>query len=278
MQEQILTYLDNRPPEPEPDRQGRVAIVASIGSGDESIAAWLKFHALAGVRDFHLYDDGAPAAAVEQAHRLAEKEGLKLTIMPWNLVVKTDYIKKNARTKLSSLLLAYCHAIGCYGSRCRWFAFIGTSDLMLPKKHATLAEPLQALQAYSNVSLPRREFAVFDKQGVQIEATQLADAPRKSKQAYRCLVDPCKVWRLREDRCNTTDMGRRTANDQGAVSWHCGPLSYRSRWSAFRSSASIQLNHYALAGHASETADASAIEFLKRHGFGSAEEFKASCP
>lgn len=270
--------MDNKPPEPAPDRQGRVAIVASIGPGDETLTGWLKFHFLAGIRDFHLYDNGAPSSAVSQARKLAEQAELHLTIMPWRLVVKTDYIKKNTRTELSSLLLAYCHAIGCYGSKCRWFAFIDTSDLIIPKRHATLSEPLRALDSYSNISLPRQEFAAFRTQAIQIDATHRADIPRKSRQAYRCLVDPCKVWRLREDRFNTTDMRRRTVNDQGKTSWHSGPLSYRRPWSNFRSNSNIQLNHYVLAGHAADVVDASAIDFIQRHNFRSAEEFKASCP
>ena len=261
---------------PSDSRQERIAIVASIGPTDAFIASWLKFHALAGIRDFYLYDNGAPAAALQQASSLAQQEGWLLDVFPWNFIASTDSIKKDTLMQIDGLLLAYCHAIANHGSNYRWFAFIDSNDLVVPKQQATLAPVLQCLSAFSNISLPRVEYPLVDAKS-PLEATSKLPAAAPTDTIYRCLVDPCKVVRLYHGSFITSDMKKKTANDRGRVSSPSGLFSYRRSWSRFFSTAHIQLNHYSQAQAPGTQEDSCALDFLKRHGYSSVQEFTASC-
>ena len=272
----VFGSLDNEPPPPSDSRQDRIALVSSIGPADAFIAGWLKFHALAGIRDFYLYDNGAPDAALQQATDLAQKEGWQLNIFPWNFIASTDSIKKDTLMQIDGLLLAYCHAIANHGSNYRWFAFIDSSDLIVPKQQATLAPTLQSLAAFSNISLPRVEYPLADAKS-PLEATSKLPAAAPAATTYRCLVDPCKVIRLYHGSFITSDMKKKTANDQGRVSSHSGLFSYRRRWSRFYSTEHIQLNHYSQAQAPGAQENNCVLDFLKRHGYSSVQEFIASC-
>ena len=272
---QVFSSLDSKPPHPSANRHDRIAIVARVGPADASLSIWLKFHSLAGISDFYLYDNGAPEDALGQASSLAQKEKWQLTVFPWRFQASTDRIKKGTLSQLDNLLMAQCHAIANYGSGYRWFAFIDTSDLIVPKQQPTLASVLQSLSSVSNISLPRLEFPLaFDK--TALTTTNRLPAAKPSHLVYRCLVDPCKVRRLHHGRFVTTDMGKRTANDQGLISSHGGPFGYRRSWSSFFSTKHIQLNHYRQAEAAGSEEDSCALDFLKRHGYSSAQEFTAS--
>ena len=273
---QVFGSLDNEPPSPAADRQDRIAIVACIGPADTSLATWLKFHSLAGIRDFYLYDNGAPENALDQASALAQQEKWQLTVFPWRFLASTDRIKKNTLIQLDNLLMAQCHAIANHGSNYRWFAFIDTSDIIVPKQQPTLASTLQSLSSVSNISLPRLEFPLATPD-TALSATNRLPAAKPSHLVYRCLVDPCKVRRLYHGRFITTDMGKRTANDQGRTSSHSGLFGYRRNWSRFFSTKHIQLNHYSQAETAGSETDSCALDFLKRHGYSSVQEFTASC-
>ena len=272
----VFGFLNNEPPLPSDSRQDRIALVSSIGPADTFVASWLKFHALAGIRDFYLYDNGAPDAALQQAISLAQQEGWQLDIFPWNFIASTDSIKKDTLMQIDGLLLAYCHAIANQGSNYRWFAFIDSSDLIIPKQQETLAPVLQGLAAFSNISLPRIETPLADAKS-PLEATSKLPAASPTATTYRCLVDPCKVIRLYHGSFITSDMKKKTANDQGRVSSHSGLFSYRRGWSRFYSTAHIQLNHYSQAQSPGTQEDSCALDFLKRHGYSSAQEFTASC-
>ena len=272
----VFGFLDNEPPPPSDSRQDRIALVSSIGPADTFIAGWLKFHALAGIRDFYLYDNGASDEALQQANNLAQKEGWQLDIFPWHFIASTDSIKKGTLIQLDGLLLAYCHAIANHGSNYRWFAFIDTSDLIVPKQQATLTPILQGLTPFSNISLPRVEHPLVDAKS-PLEATNKLTAAAASATTYRCLVDPCKVIRLYHGSFITSDMKKKTANDQGRISSHSGLFSYRRRWSRFFSTKHIQLNHYSQAQTPGSQEDSCALDFLKRHGYSSVQEFTTSC-
>ena len=272
----VFGSLDNEPPQPSDSRQERIALVSSIGPADTFIAGWLKFHALAGISHFYLYDNGASDAALQQATSLAQKEGWQLNIFPWNFIASTDSIKKDTLMQIDGLLLAYCHAIANHGSNYRWFAFIDTSDLIVPKQQDTLAPVLQGLAAFSNISLPRVEYPLADAKS-PLEATSKLPAAAPTATTYRCLVDPCKVVRLYHGSFITSDMKKKTANDQGRVSRHSGLFSYRRSWSRFYSTIHIQLNHYSQAQAPGTQEDSCALDFLKRHGYSSVQEFIASC-
>ena len=272
----VFGYLNNEPPPPSDSRQDRIALISSIGPSDNFIAGWLKFHALAGIIHFYLYDNGAPDTALQQATDLAQKEGWQLNIFPWNFIASTDSIKKGTLMQIDGLLLAYCHAIANHGSNYRWFAFIDTSDLIVPKQQATLAPVLQGLATFSNISLPRVEYPLADAQS-PLAATHKLPAAAPTATTYRCLVDPCKVIRLYHGSFITSDMKKKTANDQGRVSSPSGLFSYRRGWSRFYSTEHIQLNHYSQAQAPGAQEDSCALDFLKRHGYSSVQEFTASC-
>ena len=272
----VFGSLDNEPPLPSDSRQDRIALVSSIGPADTFIAGWLKFQALAGIHDFYLYDNGAPDAALQQATSLAQKERWQLNIFPWNFIASTDSIKKGTLMQIDGLLLAYCHAIANHGSNYRWFAFIDSSDLIVPKQQATLAPVLQGLAAFSNISLPRVEYPLVDAKS-PLEATSKLPAAAPAATTYSCLVDPCKVVRLYHGSFITSDMKKKTANDQGRVSSPSGLFSYRRSWSRFFSTKNIQLNHYSQAPTPGTQEDGCALDFLKRHGYSSVQEFTASC-
>ena len=274
----VFGYLNNEPPPPSDTRQDRIALVSSIGPADAFIASWLKFHALAGIRDFYLYDNGAPDAALQQAVSLAQKEGWKLDIFPWNFIASTDSIKKDTLMQIDGLLLAYCHAIANHGNNYRWFAFIDSSDLIVPKQQDTLAPILQGLATFSNISLPRVDYPSTNADAKSpLEATHKLPAAAPDAITYRCLVDPCKVIRLYHGSFITSDMKKKTANDQGRVGRNSGLFSYRRGWSRFYSTEHIQLNHYSQAQAPGSQEDGCALDFLKRHGYSSVQEFIASC-
>lgn len=272
----VFGFLNNEPPLPSDSRQDRIALVSSIGPADAFIAGWLKFHALTGIRDFYLYDNGATDAILQQASNLAQQEGWQLTIFPWNFIASTDSIREDTLMQIDGLLLAYCHAIANHGSNYRWFAFIDSSDLIIPKQQATLGPVLQGLAAFSNISLPRIEYPLADAYS-PLEATNKLPDAAPTTTIYRCLVDPCKVVRLYHGSFITSDMKKKTANDQGRVSRSSGPFSYRRRWSRFFSTEHIQLNHYSQVQTPGGQEDSCALDFLKRHGYSSVQEFTTSC-
>ena len=271
-------FLNNEPPLPSDSRQDRIALVSSIGPADAFIAIWLKFHALTGIRDFYLYDNGATDAILQQASNLAQQEGWQLTIFPWNFIASTDSIKEGTLMQIDGLLLAYCHAIANHGSKYRWFAFIDTSDLIVPKQQTTLTPILQSLAAFSNISLPRVAYPPPRANAKSpLEVTHSLPTAPPAARIYRCLVDPCKVVRLYHESFITSDMKKKTANDQGRISSHSGLFSYRHRWSRFFSTEHIQLNHYSKDQTPGAQEDSCALDFLKRHGYSSVQEFTTSC-
>ena len=273
---QVFSSLDSKPPHPSANRNDRIAIVACVGPADASLPIWLKFHSLAGVSDFYLYDNGAPEDALEQASALAQKETWRLAVFPWRFLANTDRIKKDTLVQLDNLLMAQCHAIANHGSDYRWFVFIDTSDLIVPKQQPTLTSVLQSLSSVSNISLPRLEFPLAVGK-TALTTTNRLPAAKPSHLVYRCLVDPCKVRRLHHGRFDTTDMGKRTANDQGRISSHNGPFGHRRNWTRFFSTKHIQLNHYSQAEAAGSEVDSCALDFLKLHGYSCVQEFTDSC-
>ena len=274
----VFGYLNNEPPPPSGGRQNQIALVSSIGPADTFIAGWLKFHALTGIRDFYLYDSGASDAVLQQATSLAQREGWQLNVFPWNFIASTDSIKKGTLMQIDGLLLAYCHAIANHGSNYRWFAFIDSNDLIVPKKEKTIAPVLQGLAAFSNISLPRVEYPSPNADAKSpLEATNRLPATVPSSTIYRCLVDPCKVVRLYRGKFITSDMKNKTANDQGRVGRHSWLFRHHRGWSRFFSTEHIQLNHYSQAQTPGTQQDSCALDFLKRHGYSSVQKFTASC-
>lgn len=225
------------PPVPEQGRAG-LALVAIVKDEGPYIQDWLRFHAVAGVRDFYIYDNGASDDTVAQATSVP---GLNVQIVPWRL--QGQFRKPDMA--FSRQVLAYGHAIENFGGAHRWMGFIDIDEYLVPKTEPTLIAALAALEGHTNVSLP---WTMFGPDGHAVMpadmATPFAYTTRAKTRAapllnFKAILDPCDVTELRVHRSATRTAGWTSVNDCGK------PAHYKARSGAgFLSDVNIQLNHY----------------------------------
>ncbi len=234
-----ITTLAFDPPAPLPGRSG-IAIVLIVRNEERHIAEWARFHALAGVRHFHVYDNGSTDDTIP-AIRDALPPGL-LTVMPWNQKLRDE--RRGA--ELHNQALAYAHATRNFGGAYRWMSYIDVDEFLVPKQASSLTEALSRLDHCAQISLPWHMFGrsghkVAPAGGVLTNYTQRNPDPMsdlKGLRNFKMIVDPCHVTAMKVHQI-WTDGSSATCNDRGKT--FAGSAREKS---AFYSADHIQLNHY----------------------------------
>ncbi|MEI4471804.1 glycosyltransferase family 92 protein [Frigidibacter sp. MR17.24] len=233
-----ITRLGLTPPRPAPDRHG-LAVVLIVRDEQTHIAEWARFHALAGVRAFHVYDNGCTDGTI--AALQAAVPGMA-TVIPW------DQKLADARTgaEIHNQVLAYAHAVRNFGARYRWMSFIDVDEFLVPVRDESLPAALAALEAHANISLPWHMFGrnghdAMPGGGVLANYTRRNPDPMsdaKGLRNFKMIVDPCRVTAMKVHSIET-DGSADTVNDRGTRT------SARGREAqSFYSADRIQLNHY----------------------------------
>lgn len=280
--------------------RGGLAIVAIMKNEADHIADWVRFHALAGVRDFYIYDDGS----TDDSRALAQSVGgTNVTLIPWKLSASLSA----PTVGFSRQVLAYCHAIENFGGAYRWMGFIDIDEYIIPKSADAILDVLSGLEAHTNISLPWTMFGPNGHSDKPDLPAPFAYTTRAKDRAgpllnFKCIIDPTDVVEARVHRFRTRKMGRTSSNDSGTVA------HYKARSKdTFLSDKALQLNHYYTRSRAEldlklskgavsdspldrrgrkiqeklviieDTAieDRSALTFLARHGIDTPEAFRA---
>ncbi|MGO4910631.1 glycosyltransferase family 92 protein [Pseudorhodobacter sp. W20_MBD10_FR17] len=234
--------IDIKPPTAQADRTG-LALVTIVRDEAPYIGDWLRFHALAGVTDFFIYDNQSSDQTIEIAKSFAS---LNITIIPWAL----DTSSHKPKMVLPRQILAYCHAISNFGGAFRWMGFIDIDEYLVPKNDNTILESLTKLEHFTNISLPWVMFGHGGHDTMPTSPVPFCYTERASHQTgkllnFKCIVDPCDVTQVSTHKFETKTMGAKTANMNGAVAWN------KTRGTAgFTTTDGLQLNHYYLRSRA----------------------------
>ena len=295
-----LTAAQVKAPIAPPERDG-IAIACVIKDEEDYILEWVNFHALAGIKDFIIYDDGSTDGSIEILHAL---QHVNVTIIPWAQNTSFENVT------LSKQAMAFAHAIENFGGDFRWMAFIDVDEFLVPKTDISLMSQLQSLEKYSNISLPWVMFGPSNHMTKPDIAVPLAYTERAKTTTdkrivnFKCIVDPCKVSVVGVHKFATVDMLETSVNDHGIMRSHSTRLS-----SEFVVSQGMQLNHYYTKSHAEMNAkiekgsvsgsskerrrrkvleklnlieqttvtDQTAVDFLKRHNINTTEDLRSYC-
>jgi Glycosyltransferase family 92 len=230
-----ITRIAIDPPVAAAGRHG-LAIVLIVRNEAAHIAEWARFHAAAGVRHFHVYDDGCTDGTIEV---LTDAVPGMVTVIPWH-----QKFRGGAR-EVHNQVLAYAHAVRNYGAAYRWMAFIDVDEFLVPKG-ADLNAALAGLETCRSISLPWHMFGrsghmVAPAGGVVANYTRrnpdaMSDA--RGLRNFKMIVDPCHVTALKVHEI-WVDGSTDTCNDAGHRFTSAGRESR-----AFYSAKAIQLNHY----------------------------------
>lgn len=283
-----------------------LAAVLICRDEEDYIDEWIRYHVLAGVRHFYIYDNGSVDSTVAKASVHGRGE-VMIKIHPWKIHAAIG------KYFISAQEIAYVHAVLNYGHKHRWMAFIDTDEFLVPRKHLTVVEALEHLQEHSNISLPWTEFGHCGHVNKPTDPCLFAYTLKHQHNNYKyhhfkCILDPCKITQQGVHDCFTADMEEGTVNDKGQIA----PISGREDATGFVSSEYIQLNHYVTKsieenerklgkifhGHSESERigragpnirrlsknlleDTAAIEFLRRHGIENSREYNqyiSDCP
>ena len=231
---QSITKVAIDPPVPQPGREG-LALVLIVRNEARHIAEWARFHVLAGVRHFVVYDNGCTDGTVEALAFLGDA----LTVIPW------DQKFRDGGRELHNQVLAYAHATRNFGGRYRWMSYLDADEFLVPKG-ADLNEALAGLQGCRNISLPWHMFGrsgnmAVPEGGVVANYTRRNPDPMsavKGLRNFKMVVDPCHVTAIKVHVIET-DGSSDTCNDRGET-FTAKTREGRGFYSADR----IQLNHY----------------------------------
>lgn len=290
--------IDIKPPAANPERQ-QIALVAIVKNEAAYIGDWVRFHALAGVKDFIIYDNQSDD---ETRAILRGFSTLNVTIIPWAL----DTTAHKPKMILPRQILAYCHAISTFGGSYHRMAFIDADEFLVPVAANSICESLEPVQNYANISLPWLMFGHNSHHDMPADPVPYAFDHRAASQDskllnFKCIVDPCDVIQVSTHKFQTRSMGNQTTNMLGKVT------SNKTRGHGdFVTNAGLQLNHYYLrsqsemqlkisgsaisgADHEQRQAailekaalieknpiqDRAAVDFLRRLGIMSGEDFR----
>lgn len=285
-----ITRIELEPPPPMVGRGG-LALVLIVRNEARHIAEWARFHLLAGVRHFYVYDNGCTDGTLDALRFLGEA----LTVVPWNQKLRGGGLE------IHNQVLAYAHAVRNFGGRWRWMSFLDADEFLVPKGSG-LDESLAGLESCRNISLPWHMFGRSGHDtppvgGVLANYTRRNPDPMSDARGlrnFKMIVDPCHVTAIKVHVIET-DGSSDTCNDQGKR------FSIKGRdGRGFYSAERIQLNHYytrsnaelqakiargpnlttpdvdhlrrvmrkVAAIEAGEVEDRAAIEFLERKGAG----------
>lgn len=290
--------IDIKPPTANPER-APFALVAIVKNEAAYIGDWMRFHAFAGVKDFIIYDNHSDDETIAILNSFPS---LNVTIVPW--VMNTAAHKP--KMILPRQILAYCHAISTFGGSYQRMGFIDADEFLVPVDANSIVESLEPVQSHSNISLPWVMFGHNAHEEMPTEPVPYAFEQRARHQTgkllkFKCIVDPCDVTQVSTHKFRTRSMGNGSANMLGKVTSN----KTRERGS-FVTNAGLQLNHYYLRSKAemqskiSGTAisgadhkqrkgaildkaeliednpiqDHTAVDFLRRLGINSADEFR----
>ncbi|MBC7479211.1 MAG: glycosyltransferase family 92 protein, partial [Pseudorhodobacter sp.] len=228
------TRIELDPPAPLAGRAG-LALVLIVRNEERHIAEWARFHVLAGVRHFYVYDNGCTDGTLAQLSFL----GNALTVIPWNQKLRV------AGEEIHNQVLAYAHATRNFGGRWRWMSYLDADEFLVPKGDG-LDQALAELEGCSCISLPWHMFGrsghmVAPEGGVVANYTRrnpdpMSDSPGLMN--FKNILDPCHVTAVRVH-SPETDGSTDTYNDRGEKFTSRGRKT-RTFYSADR----IQLNHY----------------------------------
>jgi hypothetical protein len=218
--------------------RSELAICAIMFNEEAYIEDWIRFHVIAGVRNFILYDNNSTDRTVEIVRSLP---GINVLIIPWVLSAVSD----RPKMIIPQQIMAYCHAIGTFGADYRWMAFIDIDEYLVPINQPDLNSALGQLSDYSNISLP---WVMFGPSGHEVppdEATPFAYSLKARHQEgdllnFKCIIDPSKVSQVSVHKFQTTDMREASVNTLGFLA-----SCYKNRTARrFLTAGTIQLNHY----------------------------------
>lgn len=233
-----ITRIGLVPPAPRPDRHG-LAVVLIVRNEARHIGEWARFHLAAGVRAFHVYDNGSTDGTIEA---LAAAVPGRFTVTPWDQKL-TD---ARSGAEIHNQVLAYAHATRNFGGAYRWLSYIDVDEFLVPKRAASLPEALAHLEGAANVSLPWHMFGrnghdAAPEGGVVPNYTRRNPDPMseaKGLRNFKMIVDPCRVTAIKVHSIET-DGSTDSVNDRGERASAAG----RDR-PGFYSADHIQLNHY----------------------------------
>ena len=231
---QSITRIEIEPPVSAPGRAG-LALVLIVRNEAAHIAEWARFHVLAGVRQFYVYDNGCSDGTIAALRFL----GARLTVVPW------DQKLRGSGLEIHNQVLAYAHATRNFGGAWRWMSYLDADEFLVPKG-AGLDEALAGLEGCRNISLPWHMFGrsgqmVAPAGGVLANYTRRNPDPMSDARGlrnFKMIVDPCHVTALKVHTIEV-DQSSDTCNDRGQRFTAKGREG-RGFYSADR----IQLNHY----------------------------------
>ena len=232
-------YLFLDAPRTDETQDNNLAMVLICKDEGDYIDEWIRYHVLAGVRHFYIYDNdysSGNTAAKALAHN---RGGVAIIVHPWRLKASAGQcavIPQGA---------AYAHAALCYGHKHRWMAFIDIDEFIVPRQHGTIIEALDRLGRYSNISL---HWSIFGHCGHMTKPSEpcafaymLRHQPDvHHNHCFKCVVDPSKLSMVSNHECRTSDMGTTTSNDKGQVKENLS----KTLAAGFISSEFLPLNHY----------------------------------
>lgn len=231
---QSITRIEIDPPKPHVGRQG-LALVLIVRNEARHIAEWARFHLLAGVRQFIVYDNGCTDGTIAALDFLGERR----VVVPWNQKFRGNGLE------IHNQVLAYAHATRNFGSGFRWMTYLDADEFLVPKG-AGLDAALAGLEGCRNISLPWHMFGrsghvAAPDGGVLRNYTRRNPDPMSDARGlrnFKMIVDPCHVTALKVHVIET-DGSTDTCNDRGQR------FTARGREGrGFYSAERIQLNHY----------------------------------
>jgi hypothetical protein len=234
-----ITKLAFEPPTAMSGRSG-LAVVLIVRNEERHVAEWARFHRLAGVRHFIVYDNGCTDGTLAQLR--SELPNDALTVIPWNQKLR-DGLRGH---EIHNQVLAYAHATRNFGGGFRWMTYIDVDEFLVVKQAADLPQALAHLEGCRNISLPWHMFgrsghADAPDGGVVANYTRRNPDPMsgaKGLRNFKMIVDPCHVTAIKVHQIET-DGSTETCNDRGER------FSAGGRETpAFYSADHIQLNHY----------------------------------
>ena len=220
-------------------QENNLAVVLICKDEEDYIDEWIRYHELAGVRHFYIYDNDYSSGSTAAKARAHNRGGVAVIVHPWRLKASAG------KCVITPQQAAYVHAALCYGYKHRWMAFIDIDEFIVPRQHDTIIEALDRLKRHSNISLVWSQFGHCGHATKPSDPCAFAYMLRHQPEArpnsfFKCVVNPCKLSMVSLHEFRTIDMGTTTSNDKGQVEEN----SSRPSASGFVSSEFLQLNHY----------------------------------
>ena len=219
-------------------QENNLAVVLICKDEEDYVDEWIRYHELAGVRHFYIYDNDSADSTAAKA-RAHNRDKTAVIVHPWRLRAKAG------KCTVGPQEAAYAHAILCYGHKHRWMAFIDIDEFIVPRQHGTIIEALERLDRHSNISLSWSQFGHCGHMTKPSEPCAFAYMLRHQPDInrsdhFKCIIDPSKISMIGVHYCLTIDMGTTTSNDRGQVEEN----NRRQSADGFVSSEFLQLNHY----------------------------------